>query len=449
MCHLCCGEAHPTTMADCPHQPTKQEVDACDFINWYPILKKLTIASRVIALEDDFVSYLLDGGPLVLPATADPTRESYGHASEDSVDAAATSTPDDLVLPSFPKLEAAVTKAIEQLGGTVFVKLNWSAPQDAAWIARNGSLACSSPGEVFLLLKSSNHVQHDLTHAYQYCSDPEVRALPSAPVRLVLRNWWPVRPEEEFRCFVRHGQLVGVCQRQLGQHFPDLSDREEVVLQHAQAMAESIKAATQLENFVFDGLDDGARLLLVDVNPYSAACDTKLFTWAQLEPELAEVPAAKTTPTDSLAFSSDAEVEAFMQEHAKAAALARGEEVVEEALPTAQITQGDQLTVKLLKAFQSKLAVTSLPEADDDDMGEFADDDDDDEQGVEAPGIRAVEPQFAVVSAEDAVLQAATMAVHAFPRDVVEIASTQDVNTMVELMKQAQADESDDDGDDS
>jgi hypothetical protein len=33
------------------------------------------------------------------------------------------------VLPSFPNLEAAITKAIEQLGGRVFAKLNWSAPQ--------------------------------------------------------------------------------------------------------------------------------------------------------------------------------------------------------------------------------------------------------------------------------------------------------------------------------
>ena len=283
-------------------------------------------------------------------------------------------------------------------------------------------------------------MQHDLTHAYQYCADDNVRKLPTALVRLVLRNWWPVRPDEEFRCFVRYGQLVGVCQRRLDQHFEGLSQRKASVLQHALAMTESIKAATRLQHFVFDGLDDGTRLLLVDINPYSAACDTKLFTWSELEPELpVAAPMASSEPT---AFSSDADVDAFMQEQAKAAAEARGEAVVEGAAPEVQATQGDQLTVKLLKAFQSKLATEPLADLDDDDMGEFGDEGSDD--GCSTPVPEAGDPLFAVVSADDAVLQAATMAVHAFPRDVVEIASTQDVNAMVELMKQAQADESDD-----
>jgi hypothetical protein len=207
-------------------------------------------------------------------------------------------------------------------------------------------------------------------------------------------------------------------------------------------MAESIKAATRLDHFVFDGLDDGARLLLIDINPYSAACDTKLFTWSQLEPAQSVQLAELVAPLqETLSFSTDAEVEAFMQEQAKAAAAARGEEV-DEVAPEVQATQGDQLTVKLLKAFQSKLATAPLAEADDDDMGEFADESSDE---TTTPVPEVVVPLFAVVSAEDAMLQAATMAVHAFPRDVVEVASTQDVSTMVKLMQQAQADESDED----
>jgi hypothetical protein len=62
---------------------------------------------------------------------------------------------------SFPELEAALTAAIEALGGAVCPKLNWSVPRDAAWV-NGGTLRCETPGDVMLLLKSSDFVQHDL-----------------------------------------------------------------------------------------------------------------------------------------------------------------------------------------------------------------------------------------------------------------------------------------------
>ena len=65
--------------------------------------------------------------------------------------------------PSFPDLVEKVTQSIHRLGGAVLPKLNWSAPRDAMWIAPGNSLRCVCPGEVILLLKSSNFVAHDLS----------------------------------------------------------------------------------------------------------------------------------------------------------------------------------------------------------------------------------------------------------------------------------------------
>lgn len=62
---------------------------------------------------------------------------------------------------SFPELEAALTAAIEALGGAVCPKLNWSVPRDAMWV-NGGTLRCETAGDVMLLLKSSDFVQHDL-----------------------------------------------------------------------------------------------------------------------------------------------------------------------------------------------------------------------------------------------------------------------------------------------
>eukprot|EP00983_Pelagomonas_calceolata_P033426 1047054-Pelagomonas_calceolata.AAC.4 len=42
---------------------------------------------------------------------------------------------------------------------------------------------------------------------------------------LVMRQWYDLRPEREWRCFVAGGRLVGVCQRDVTQHFPQLAER--------------------------------------------------------------------------------------------------------------------------------------------------------------------------------------------------------------------------------
>lgn len=48
--------------------------------------------------------------------------------------------------------------------------------------------------------------------------------LPSVQPVLVLRKWFALRPEREFRCFIRCRRLVGICQRDPSQHFPQLQD---------------------------------------------------------------------------------------------------------------------------------------------------------------------------------------------------------------------------------
>ena len=84
--------------------------------------------------------------------------------------------------PSFPELTQQISSAIELLGGAVLPKLNWSSPrvrreggrererpyfpnhlQDATWISPGNSLRCTCPAEIFLLLKSSDFIAHDLT----------------------------------------------------------------------------------------------------------------------------------------------------------------------------------------------------------------------------------------------------------------------------------------------
>lgn len=109
--------------------------------------------------------------------------------------------------PSFPELEKTLDASIARLGGTVVPKLNWSCPKDTAWVSPSGSVNCNNGAEVLLLLKSSDVVVHDLCHAFDNCGDGGLTR-PEQFV-LVLKKWYPLRPEMEFRCFVKENRLRG------------------------------------------------------------------------------------------------------------------------------------------------------------------------------------------------------------------------------------------------
>lgn len=79
--------------------------------------------------------------------------------------------------------------------------------QDASWILP--TLKCTSPADVYLLLKSSDFISHDLDPALAFdgCS---VDASEEHELELVLKKWYAVDHGREFRCFVRNETLLGL-----------------------------------------------------------------------------------------------------------------------------------------------------------------------------------------------------------------------------------------------
>ena len=144
-------------------------------------------------------------------------------------------------------LKAQLASAIEELGGHVVPKLNWSAPVDATWISPDG-LRCCNPDEILLLLKSSARVAHDLrcVHNSPWCCEQAAEqaaeptlpaadgiqrqhqpvAVASAQVRpeIVLKKFKTLNHSMEFRAFVLDSTLVGISQRDPTQHFPAMQD---------------------------------------------------------------------------------------------------------------------------------------------------------------------------------------------------------------------------------
>jgi len=145
--------------------------------SWYKNFKAHTIKSKTIGpLPPEFIRYLLSDG-VFLPndgkstttTLSDEENEPTSSSSKDS-DPQPQPQPQQQQQYSFPELTATIRAHTKQLGGYVLPKLNWSAPKDSTWINMS-TLKCSSPNDIYTLLKSSDFIAHDLSFAFEDCTD--------------------------------------------------------------------------------------------------------------------------------------------------------------------------------------------------------------------------------------------------------------------------------------
>lgn len=212
----------------------------------------------------------------------------------------------------FPELHQLIKDKIAELGGAVAPKLNWSAPKDAVWISpHQNTIKCTTPNDVYLLLKSSNFITHDLEHAFDDCTLPasataaavasssSATATTTTPTSasafkpvLVLRSYFNPHTAMEFRCFVKHRNLVAITQRDL-HYFEFLRGlRADVVARVAQLFNHRLRFTFPDGCFVFDVYvpeNDGSdspgplgRARLIDINPWAPHTDSLLFGWSEL-----------------------------------------------------------------------------------------------------------------------------------------------------------------------
>ena len=167
-------------------------------------------------------------------------------------------------------------------------------------------MECRCPNDIYLLLKSSDFITHDLEQAFDDCEDdndssssgsdatlspPEesretkVIENDNTPYYLVLRKTIPsISTSLEFRCFVQNRQLLCICQRDLI-HYPFLSTltptlRSSIIEFYHDNLLNSFPDS----NFVFDVYipQPYKRVWLIDINPWASKTDPLLFSWREL-----------------------------------------------------------------------------------------------------------------------------------------------------------------------
>jgi hypothetical protein len=199
---------------------TKASIDLCSFNYWYPLFSSVSIKSIFIPLPQQVIDYINSDG-LVLPSG--PNADLCNDEHDDALSDYSNANSDQAEPPSFPLLWCQINECIADLGGFVFPKLNWSSPKDAAWISLDSTLKCDNANDVFLLLKASDFISHDLNYPYENALDLSISCSVDQYF-LVLRKWCSLFPSMEFRVFVKNKRIIGICQRDIYSFYDFLQD---------------------------------------------------------------------------------------------------------------------------------------------------------------------------------------------------------------------------------
>jgi hypothetical protein len=301
---------------------TTQEINACSFDQWYPVFnatkQRTTLRSTIIPLDDEFIEYLKQDG-VVLPTSLSKVNDEgeddfggYDNSSDEEDEdkqrkiqeqfeqfkqqymQQQTSDDEeeeeeeqvDQLCPEFTELIHSIQQCLEEYDGAVFPKLNWSCPRDAQWILTDSKfLKCTTVEDVFLVLKSSRFIIHDIEDAYVNAIDNEKTEQQRVKPVLICRKWYDLDISMEFRCFIRNKQLVGISQRHL-QYFEFLKKERYSILEPLilEFWNNQVSDVFPLDNYTVDVYIqrnkqriEKSRVYIVDFNIYGAPTDPLLF----------------------------------------------------------------------------------------------------------------------------------------------------------------------------
>lgn len=148
------------------------------------------------------------------------------------------------------------------------------------------SMECKSANDIYLLLKSSIFITHDLEHAFDDCVDLPPKEITTADIQytLTLRPFFKINTAFEFRCFVKDRTIIGISQRDL--KYVGYSDQllEQLQTTIQDFFDKKLKSTFPDPNFAFDVYlpEPHDRVRLIDINPWAPRTDPLLFSWLEL-----------------------------------------------------------------------------------------------------------------------------------------------------------------------
>lgn len=191
-------------------------------------------------------------------------------------------TSDEPLLP----IEIRVNDAVSRFPRGAFIRLGSRSPKDSFLAHRAGSMrVLSATTEIIrensplrFILDASERMYDDLTLALHACYEPHI----------FVRQWVTLDKWQEFRCFMRKRQLVGISQYYyMDGALPDIIQNADVIKWAIERFFGQFRQESHLEDVVFDvyvartqrGNESAWEVRLLEINPFFEMTDPCLFDW--------------------------------------------------------------------------------------------------------------------------------------------------------------------------
>lgn len=184
---------------------------------------------------------------------------------------------------SIKAIEHRVNEAVKQFPNGAFIRLGSRSPKDS-W-RREPTMRVLS---VDRITRDSSPLRFMLDCSERMSDDLRLAAQNDYAPHIFVRKWINLEKWQEFRCFVKDGELVGISQYYYDQFFPVISQEADSIEWAIKAWCDSYFVnASHLRDVVFDVVVSmrgsgairqwGVRLL--EINPFFNMTDPCLFSW--------------------------------------------------------------------------------------------------------------------------------------------------------------------------
>ncbi|KAI6106820.1 D123-domain-containing protein [Pisolithus thermaeus] len=268
---------------------------AFQFTNWYPSFTRVSPESAAIRpLGKDF-KHLLEPDSIFVPEGSEDVLVEKFWVVENTLSDDSDGEREDIATAgerfSLPVLNERIRF------------LNFSSLKDASWVLPASSpLKCTTPGVIYLLLKSSDFITHDFSieTVFDGCRTDN---LPVYELELILRKWYPVDRSCEVGCFVRNETLLilttatGIMQRDTNFYdfMIDLEIQKTIRTTFCNLWERVVRPnwnfpQKDYQRILIHRMDVFDLLLIrdftgghvIDFNPYAPHTDLLLFTYEEL-----------------------------------------------------------------------------------------------------------------------------------------------------------------------
>jgi len=229
----------------------------------------------------------------------------------------------------FGFLQMILDECIQNFGGKAFVKLNTRSPKDVVYYeknyekkkilllqelskfnnylqdplmqrnldiisfihASNQSLAVDFGVEALdLLFKNSTRVNGDIMRTLEYYTESVTdengddfyfsKEGVDFPLKIVVRKWYDIHPEQEFRAFVYNGNLTAISQYYHFCYFPNLVEKKDDIKEQIINFFElEVKNNLHVDTCIIDFAILSDKPYVIELNNFHQTTDSCLFSW--------------------------------------------------------------------------------------------------------------------------------------------------------------------------